>query len=329
MSSKAVIGEDRAVGNRRPAWGDMTLYLGAVGIVIAFSLVCLFFGRNFLTLRNIQNIVTQSSIIAVIAIGSSLVILTGGIDLSVGSVVGLVGMFAGALLKSGVPLWAACISALGVGALTGLVNGYLVSVGKVPSFIVTLGIMQIARGLALLTTLGKPISRFPDGLGLIMNAKVAGDMPTSVLYVFSLYFLMMFVMSLTRFGRHVYAFGGNPNAARLSGVRVRRVEMAVYVLSGLFAAAGGIMLLSRLSYADPNAGGGYEMHAIAAAVIGGISLSGGRGRIGNTLVGALILGSLTCGLQILNVPTYCQTIVTGVVIIAAVYADKAGERRAE
>jgi ribose transport system permease protein len=189
--------------------------------------------------------------------------------------------------------------------------------------------MQIARGLALLTTLGKPISRFPEGLGLIMNAKVAGDMPVSVLYVFSLYFMMMSVMSLTRFGRHVYAFGGNPNAARLSGVRIRRVEMAAYVLSGIFAAIGGIMLLSRLSYADPNAGNGYEMHAIAAAVIGGISLSGGRGRIGNTLVGALILGSLTCGLQILNVPTYCQTIVTGAVIIAAVYVDKSDERKAE
>lgn len=329
MSSEAAIGEKRAARNRYLAWSDLTLYLGAIGIMIAFSLVCLYFGRNFLTLRNIQNIVTQSSIIAVIAIGSSLVILTGGIDLSVGSIVGFVGIFAGALLKSGAPLWAACVASLGAGAAAGLVNGYLVSVGKVPSFIVTLGAMQIARGLALLTTLGKPISRFPEELGLIMNAKVVGSVPTSVLYVFSLYFLMVFVMSFTRFGRHVYAFGGNPNAARLSGVRVKRVEMAVYVLSGVFAAIGGIMLLSRLSYADPNAGNGYEMNAIAAAVIGGISLSGGRGRIGNTLVGALILGSLTCGLQILNVPTYCQTIVTGAVIIAAVYIDKAGERKAE
>ncbi|MDR3211330.1 MAG: ABC transporter permease [Planctomycetota bacterium] len=314
---------------KRWEMGELSLYAGALGIIALFTLVCRFYGRNFLTLTNIQNIITQSSIIAVIAIGSSLVILAGGIDLSVGSVVGMVGIFGGLLLKGGTPLWAACLLSLLAGTVFGALNGYLVSYGKVPAFIATLGSMQIARGLALLLNLGKPISRFPSELGLIMNAKVVGRMPVSVLYVFVLYFFMAVVMSRTRFGRHIYAFGGNPNAARLSGVRVRRVEMSAYVLSGLFAALGGIMLLSRLSYADPNAGNGYELNAIAAAVIGGISLAGGRGSIPNTLVGALILGSLTCGLQILNVPVYYQTIVTGVVIIAAVYVDKRGERRAE
>lgn len=310
-------------------WSALTLYIGAVAIIVVFTLLCHYFGRNFLTITNIQNIITQSSIIAVIAIGASLVILTSGIDLCVGSMVGFVGIFAGLLIKGGTPVWLACFAAIVAGALAGLVNGVLVSYGKVPAFIATLGTMQILRGLALLINLGKPISRFPPELGKIMNAKVIGSMPVSVLYVFAFYILMIVVMSYTRFGRHIYAFGGNPNAAKLSGVRIKRVEMSAYILSGIFAAIGGIMLLSRLSYADPNAGSGYEMNAIAAAVIGGISLSGGRGKIGNTLVGALILGSLTCGLQILNVPTYYQTILTGMVIIGAVYVDKSRERKAE
>lgn len=310
-------------------WNAMTLYIGAVAIIVVFTVVCRYFGRNFLTVTNIQNIIAQSSIIAVIAIGASLVILTAGIDLCVGSLVGFIGIFAGLMIKNGTPVWAAVVVSIAVGALGGLVNGALVSYGKVPAFIATLGSMQIFRGLALLINLGKPISRFPPELGSIMNTKVVGTMPISVVYVFALYFLMIVVMAYTRFGRHIYAFGGNPNAAKLSGVRIKRIELSAYVLSGIFAAIGGIMLLSRLAYADPNAGSGYEMNAIAATVIGGISLSGGRGKIGNTLVGALILGSLTCGLQILNVPTYYQTIVTGVVIIGAVYIDKSRERKAE
>jgi ribose transport system permease protein len=161
-----------------------------------------------------------------------------------------------------------------------------------------------------------------------MKAKIGG-VPLSIVYVFVLYFIIIVVMGKTKFGRYIYAIGGNPSAAKLSGVRIKKVEISAYVLSGMFAAIGGIMLLSRLSYADPNAGSGYEMSAIASTVIGGISLSGGKGKIGNTLVGALILGSLTCGLQILNVPVYYQTIITGIVIIAAVFVDKSKERKAE
>ncbi len=162
-----------------------------------------------------------------------------------------------------------------------------------------------------------------------MASKVLGTVPVSVIYVFVFYAVIIFVMAYTKFGRHVYAAGGNICAARLSGINVNRTVLMVYVLSGIFAAIGGIMLLSRLTYADPNAGSGYEMNAIASAVIGGISLSGGKGKIGNTLVGAIILSTLTCGLQIMNVATYYQTIVTGIVIIAAVFADKKKERQSE
>lgn len=313
---------------KKPDLSTLTLYIGAVAILVIFTIVCQIAGKNFLTVSNIQNIITQSSVIAVIAIGASLVILTGGIDLCVGSIVGFVGIFTGLLIKGGWAVAPACLLAIVVGAVFGMINGAFVSYGKVPAFIVTLGSMQIARGLALLINSGKPISSFPPELSMIMNSKPLG-IPISIIYVFVLYALIIVVMSYTRFGRHLYAIGGNPNAAKLSGVRVKRVEMSAYLLSGIFAAIGGVLLLSRLSYADPNAGSGYEMNAIASTVIGGISLSGGKGRIGNTLVGALILGSLTCGLQILNVATYYQTIITGIVIIAAVYADKAKERRAE
>ncbi|MDR2186012.1 MAG: ABC transporter permease [Treponema sp.] len=307
---------------------EISLYVGAVAIILVFTVICRIVGRNFLTFNNIQNIITQSSVIAVIAIGASIVILTGGIDLSAGSIVGFVGIFAGLIIKAGNPIWAACIAAVIAGIAFGFASGVIISVGKVPAFITTLGFMQVGRGLALLINSGKPISGFPPELRYIMNAKLFG-VPLSVIYVFVFYFIIIVMMRGTRFGRHIYAIGGNSNAARLSGVRVQRVEIAAYIISGLFAAIGGILLLSRLTYADPNAGSGYEMNAIASTVIGGISLSGGKGKIGNTLVGSLILGSLTCGLQILNVATYYQTIITGVVIIAAVFADKTKERKRE
>lgn len=321
-------GRGLSLGGEKLAISEISLYIGAVAIILIFTVVCRIVGRNFLTVTNIQNIITQSSIISVIAIGSSIVILTGGIDLSAGSIVGFVGIFAGLIIKAGNPIWVACVCVMLAGIVFGFVSGSLISVGKVPAFITTLGFMQIARGLALLINSGKPISSFPRELGAIMNTKLAG-VPLSIVYVFVFYFLVIVIMGNTRFGRHIYAIGGNPNAAKLSGVRTMRIEIAAYVLSGFFASIGGILLLSRLTYADPNAGSGYEMSAIASTVIGGISLSGGKGKIGNTLVGSLILGSLTCGLQILNVATYYQTIITGLVIIMAVFADKAKERKGE
>lgn len=322
------VGKD-TVKSRKFNVNDLTLYIGVIVIIAIFTIVCRMAGRNFLTITNIQNIITQSAVIAVIAIGASLVILTGGIDLSVGSIVGFVGILSGLLInKGGVSIFAACICAVAAGVAFGLLNGVLISIGKVPAFITTLGTMQIARGLALLINSGKPISSFPAQLSSIMNSKLFG-IPLPIIYVLILYALIITVMGYTEFGRHLYSVGGNVNAAKLSGVRTRRIEIMAYVLSGIFAAIGGILLLSRLSYADPNAGSGYEMNAIASTVIGGISLSGGKGKIGNTLVGSLILGTLTCGLQILNVATYYHTIITGIVIIAAVYVDKSKDRKAE
>lgn len=307
---------------------SLALYIGAIAILIVFTIACRIAGKEFLTITNIQNIITQSSVIAVIAIGQSVVILTGGIDLSVGSVVGFVGILGGLLIKSGMPLGLVCLITIISGIIIGICNGSIISYGKVPAFIVTLGTLQVIRGLTMVLNSGRPISGFPSELRSIMNSKIFG-MPISILYVFVLYAVMIFIMNKTKLGRWIYAIGGNREAATLAGVRTNKIEIYSYVICSVFASIAGILLLSRLSYADPNAGIGYELDAIAAAVIGGIAMSGGKGNIGNTLVGALILAMLKTGLQILNVPVYYQTIIIGLSIIIAVFFDKSDERKAE
>ena len=305
------------------------IYIGMVGIFLVFAIVCSAMGKNFLNLNNIMNIINQASINAIIAIGASLVILTGGIDLSVGSVVGFVGIFLAVNLKAGMSIPLAILLCLICGVAIGLFNGILVSYGKVPAFITTLGSMQAVRGLAQIINGGQAVSGFPLEIGAVMKTRFFGVVPIGVLYVAVFYTVMVLILSYTKFGRRIYAIGGNAHAARLSGIKVKRIEVSVYVLSGAFAAFAGVMLLSRLLYADPSAGNSYEMDAIAAAVIGGISMSGGKGRLANTVVGAIILATLTNGLQIMNVATYYQTVITGLVIIIAVFADKQKERKAE
>ena len=308
---------------------EWTIYIGMIAIFVIFTIVCRVIGKNFLTLNNVMNIINQASINAILAIGMSLVILTGGIDLSVGSVVGFTGIFLAMRIQSGMPLALAIILCLVCGAVVGLVNGLLISYGKVPAFITTLGTMQVMRGMAQIINGGQAVSGFDLTVGALMKTKFFGVIPIGVLYVLVFYILMVLVLSYTKFGRSIYALGGNPAAAKLSGIKTRKLEVIVYVLGGLFAAFAGVMLLARLLYADPSAGSGYEMNAIAAAVIGGISMSGGKGRLANTVVGAIILATLTNGLQIMNVPTYYQTVITGIVVIVAVFADKQKERRAE
>lgn len=314
---------------RRISLSEWIIYIGMVGIIIAFTILCSIDGKNFLTFSNIMNIINQASINAVIAIGASIIILTGGIDLSVGAVVGFVGIFLGMSLRSGMSIGLAVILCLVCGAAVGLVNGLLISYGKVPAFIATLGTMMAVRGMAQIINGGQAISGITLDLAVVMKTKFFGVIPIGVLYVLVLYGVMCFVLYCTRFGRSIYAIGGNEHAAALSGIKVKRIEVAAYVLGGIFAAFAGVMLLSRLLYADPSAGNSYEMDAIAAAVIGGISMSGGKGKLQNTVIGAIILATLTNGLQILNVPTYYQTVITGLVVIVAVFADKRKERIAE
>lgn len=314
---------------RRISISEWIIYLGMSGIFIAFTVLCSINGKDFLTFNNVMNIINQASINAVIAIGASIIIITGGIDLSVGAVVGFVGILLGMCLSSGMSMVVAIILCLAAGAVIGLCNGLLVSYGKVPAFIATLGTMMVARGLAQIINGGQAISGITMDLAVIMKTKFFGVLPIGVIYVVVFYGIMYFVLNYTKLGRSIYAIGGNEHAARLSGIKVKKVEVSVYIIGGVFAAFAGVMLLSRLLYADPSAGSSYEMDAIAAAVIGGISMSGGKGKIQNTVIGAIILATLTNGLQILNVPTYYQTVITGLVVITAVFADKRKERIAE
>ncbi|MEA4854488.1 MAG: ABC transporter permease [Christensenella sp.] len=308
---------------------NWVIYIGMVGIFIAFTIICSALGKDFLNFGNVMNIVNQASINAVLAVGMSLVILTGGIDLSVGSIVGFVGIFMAMGLRDGMSIPVMLILCLLCGAGIGLFNGLLVSFGKVPAFITTLGSMQMVRGFAQIINGGQAVSGFPLDIGALMKTRLFDVIPIGVIYVLVFYVIMAMVLRYTKFGRYVYAVGGNAHAAKLSGVKVKQIEVIVYVLCGIFAAFAGVMLLSRLLYADPSAGNAYEMEAIAAVVIGGISMSGGKGRITNTVVGAIILATLTNGLQIMNVPTYYQTVITGLVVVIAVFADKRKERKEE
>lgn len=277
---------------------------------------------HFLTVSNLSNVLEQTSINAVIAVGMTFVILSGGIDLSVGSLVALSGVALAGALHAGAPLPVALLAGLATGAAAGLANGLLITRGKLPPFIATLGMMSVARGLTLFVTDGRPISGFEAGFRSLATGRVLG-VPASVLLAAALYLAAHLVLTRTRFGLYVYAIGGNEEATRLSGVGVRFHKAMVYVLAGLMSAVASVILTARLNSAQPIAGMMYELDAIAATVIGGTSLLGGSGTIGGTLIGALIMGVLRNGLNLLGISSFLQQVVIGLVIIAAVLVDSA------
>jgi ribose transport system permease protein len=280
----------------------------------------------FLTVSNLLNIAEQTSINAIVAVGMTFVILSGGIDLSVGSMVALSGVVLGTSLQSGQPMPVALVAAAVVGLACGLANGALVSWGGLPPFIVTLGTMSIARGAALLYTEGRPVSGFDAGFRLLATGRV-GFIPAPVIAMLVVYAIAHFVLTRTTFGRYVYAIGGNEEATRLSGVAIRFHKTMIYGVSGLMSAFAAIILTARLNSAQPIAGMMYELDAIAATVIGGTSLMGGEGSLGGTLVGALIMGVLRNGLNLLGVSSFLQQIVIGGVIVVAVLLDTILKRR--
>jgi ribose transport system permease protein len=275
---------------------------------------------HFLTVANMLNVMEQTSINAIVAVGMTYVIITGGIDLSVGSLLALSGVVLASGLKAAWPAALAIAAALGVGAASGLVNGVVIAFGRLPPFIMTLGMMSVARGGALLFTDGRPISGFGAGFRAIATGRVLG-IPAPILLTLAIYALAHLVLSRTRFGRYVYGIGGNEEATRLSGVDVRFHKTMVYVVSGVTSAIAAVLLTARLNTAQPIAGIMYELDAIAAVVIGGTSLSGGDGNLGGTLIGALTMGVLRNGLNLLGVSSFLQQLVIGVVIIVAVLVD--------
>lgn len=305
-------------------------FFALIAIVVVFS----FLSPNYLSASNFLIMASHVAIYGVLAIGMLLVILNGGIDLSVGSTLGLCGVIAGFLMKGvtlkifGViaypPVWAVAVLSCALGALVGAVNGVLIAYLKVPAFVATLGVMYMARGVALLMTNGLTYNNLGgrpelgntgfDWLGFNRLFNI----PIGVLVLAALALICGLVLARTAFGRWLYASGGNMRAAELSGVPVKRVQITVYVLSGICAAIAGLVLSSQLTSAGPTAGNSYELTAIAAVVIGGAALSGGRGTIRGTMLGAFVIGFLSDGLVIIGVSSYWQTVFTGAVIVLAV-----------
>jgi ribose transport system permease protein len=275
---------------------------------------------HFLTVSNLLNVLDQTAINAIVAVGMTFVIVSGGIDLSVGSVLALSGIVLGNALAAGMPVPVAIALGLVVGTSCGLFNGLLVTWGRLPPFIATLGMMSVARGLALMVAEGRPVSGFAEGFRMLSTERVLG-IPAPVFITAAVYAAAHFVLARTVFGRATYAIGGNEEAARLSGVAVRLHKTAAYAVAGGMSAAAAAILTARLNSAQPTAGIMYELDAIAAAVIGGVSLTGGEGTVVGALIGALIMGVLRNGLNLLNVSSFFQQVVIGGVIIGAVLVD--------
>jgi ribose transport system permease protein len=282
---------------------------------------------HFLTISNLLNVLEQTSINAIVAVGMTFVIISGGIDLSVGSVLAVAGIALALALEGRAPAPAAIILALATGTACGLANGLLITFGRLPPFIATLGMMSVARGAALMLAEGRPISGFSEGFRALATARVLTIVPAPVLLTAVVYLVAHFVLNHTVFGRATYAIGGNEEAARLSGVHVRFHKTAVYGVAGLTSAVAAILLTARLNSAQPTAGTMYELDAIAATVIGGTSLLGGEGTLVGALIGALIMGVLRNGLNLLNVSSFFQQVVIGAVIIGAVLIDMSLKRR--
>lgn len=300
-----------------------TTFYPLVGLV-AVCVAMVFASDSFLSAANLENVLWQVSINAIIGVGMTCVILTGGIDLSVGSVMALSGTLAAGLLVAGANGAAALAAGIGVGVALGAANGLFVAFAGMPPIIVTLATMGIARGLALIYTGGYPIDGLPDWIRFFGSGKVLGvQMP--VLTMLAVYALAWLMLERMPFGRYVYAIGGNEHATRLSGVRVSRVKLAVYTFAGLTSALAALVLTGRLMSGQPNAGGGFELDAIAAVVMGGTSIAGGRGSIVGTLVGALLLGVLNNGLNMIGVNPYVQNVIKGAIILLAIYIGR--ERR--
>ncbi|MGA5354666.1 substrate-binding domain-containing protein [Streptomyces sp. LPB2020-019-1HS] len=313
---KSRAGAGAASGGLRRLLLDNGALTALIVLVIALSAL----SGDFLTTDNLLNIGVQAAVTAILAFGVTFVIVAAGIDLSVGSVAALSAtVLAWSATAHGVPVVLAVILAVATGVAAGLVNGFLISYGKLPPFIATLAMLSVGRGLSLVISQGSPIA-FPDSVSHLGDT-LGGWLPVPVLVMVVMGLITAFVLARTYIGRSMYAIGGNEEAARLSGLKVRKQKLAIYALSGLFAAVAGIVLAARLSSAQPQAANGYELDAIAAVVIGGASLAGGTGKASGTLIGALILAVLRNGLNLLSVSAFWQQVVIGVVIALAVLLD--------
>jgi ribose transport system permease protein len=320
---------DETVMKKKKTSGDAIQRLAAFGALLILFVVFSFASPYFFTFDNVVGILIATAVNGLLAIGVTFIIITGGIDLSVGTVMTLSSVMAAVFVKRwGLPVPLGILAAILMGTFAGFLNGIMVSKMKLPPFIATLGMLNVARGLALVITELSPIY-FPYetgwdriAMGSVLGSIIPGfDIPNGVLIMFGAAIVAGLILSKTVIGRYTFAIGSNEEAARLSGVNVVLWKTAIYALGGLFVGIGGVVIASRLNSAQPSLGLGYELDAIAAAVIGGVSLSGGEGTIVGTIIGAFIISVLTNGLRILSVPQEWQIVVTGLIIILAVYLD--------
>lgn len=301
--------------------------LSRYGIYIAFALICILFSIMnplFLAPGNIINIIRQVSFNAILAMGMLMVIITGGIDLSVGSVVALAAVVTASFVKADshiLPVALAVAVGIGIGAVCGFFNGLLVTKGKLAPFIATMVTMTMARGAAQLFTKGRPVTGLLPQFDFLGAGFIFG-IPVPIYILVVVVLITHFILTYTRTGRYIYAVGGNEQSALASGLKVHRMKLIVYTFSGMTAALVGIILTARLNSASPVLGEGYEQDAIASVVIGGASMNGGKGKVIGTVVGALIIGTISNGLDILNVSSYWQQIIKGIIILVAVLLDK-------
>lgn len=303
-----------------PVKGYLRRNYGVLAGLIVLCILLTITSDAFFQVNNLINVLRQISINAILAVCLTFAILIGQIDLSVGSIVAASGCFSIVLLADGAPLWLALLVGILSGAVFGFINGMFISRTKIPAFIVTLATQTAIRGVAYISTGGYPVSSNNDVFNEIGNGYL-GSIPLPVIIMIAILLFASIILGRTKFGRHMYAIGGNREAAKYSGIDVKNVELVVFIISGILAAIAGIILAARLYSGQPTVGTGYEGDAIAAAVLGGTSFAGGIGTIGGTLLGALVIGVLNNGLNLLQVSFYYQLVVKGIVIIAAVFFD--------
>ena len=301
---------------------------GIFVVFIVLVIILMILSPNaFAKPRNLINVVKQASINGVLACGMMFVIIAGGIDLSAGSVVALSGVVAAYLAQmQGIPIFVPILGALGTGALIGLVNGFGAAYAELPPFIITLATMSIVRGAALILSGGSPVFGLQEQFEGIAGISIANVIPILVLYFLLTAVFSGFILNKTVFGRHVYAIGGNSITAKVSGINVKSMLLRVYIICGVFSGIAGLLIASRTMQGSPTVGVGYEMDAIAAVVIGGVSMSGGSGKWYGTIIGALLLALISNGLDILGVSSNFQQIIKGIIIAVAVYLDLRGKK---
>lgn len=301
---------------------------GIFVVFIVLVIILMILSPNaFAKPRNLINVVKQASINGVLACGMMFVIIAGGIDLSAGSVVALSGVVAAYLAQmQGIPIILPILGALGTGALIGLINGFGAAYAELPPFIITLATMSIVRGAALILSGGSPVFGLQEQFEGIAGISIANVIPILVLYFLLIAVFSGFILNKTVFGRHVYAIGGNSITAKISGINVKSMLLRVYIICGVFSGIAGLLIASRTMQGSPTVGVGYEMDAIAAVVIGGVSMSGGSGKWYGTIIGALLLALISNGLDILGVSSNFQQIIKGIIIAVAVYLDLRGKK---